>query len=143
MNAQSESHEPLLCAVIPYCDELHCASAQAHFPAEQLTSVSGPQGRFSISVVDPIAHTACCTCVHSCAGREDAALAAGLAPAAARALHGELASGAESGWDFSSRWCTLPYSCTSFNQALLSLGMELSVSSCNQTTLMTWPLHEV
>lgn len=38
-------------------------------------------------------------------GREDAALAAGMAPAAACALHRELASGAESGWDFSSRWC--------------------------------------
>ena len=40
--------------------------------------------------------------------REDAALAAGMAPAAACALHRELASGAESGWDFSSRWCALP-----------------------------------
>ena len=40
--------------------------------------------------------------------REDIALAAGLAPAAAAALFRELASGAESGWDFSSRWCMPP-----------------------------------
>ena len=38
--------------------------------------------------------------------REDVATAAGLEPAAASALYRELASGAESGWDFSSRWCT-------------------------------------
>lgn len=36
--------------------------------------------------------------------REDVATCAGLAPAAAAALHVELASAAESGWDFSSRW---------------------------------------
>ncbi|KAK9840623.1 hypothetical protein WJX81_004876 [Elliptochloris bilobata] len=37
---------------------------------------------------------------------EDTALAAGLGPAAAAALFRELASGAESGWDYSSRWCS-------------------------------------
>ena len=36
--------------------------------------------------------------------REDAATAAGLAPAAAAALYREIASAAESGWDFSTRW---------------------------------------
>ena len=44
---------------------------------------------------------------HAC--REDVATAAGCADAsAAAALHRELASAAESGWDFSSRWMADP-----------------------------------